>query len=153
MRFISNIKSKVILLIHEQKNEIQFGSSCLFIKLDNEVGFKLYENRLTRNIAFTNQIKLYKLKMAPVAIQRFQISLSDINNIHRTIKRKTYYGYVTQCAKKITRKDFDSVLKFLQRMEEIGYETWDLENHWNLGKINKRIVCIDTDAKTLIKKD
>jgi len=41
-------------------------------------------------------------------------------------------------------------MKFLERLESLGY-CIDYENGWNLGMINNRIVCIDTDPESLLR--
>lgn len=155
MRFTKKIKSRILEILHTEKKLPPAGSSCLYLQLNRWLGAKLYKNKRTRNAAIKSQKKLNELDLSPKAGNIFEIPVLVYNDFRETKSRaeigyEFYYGYLTQHASKVdSRKDYRQISKFLKTIEELGYDTYDLENNWNIGKINNRIVCIDTDPRTL----
>lgn len=155
MRFTEKIKSRIISLLHTKSKFPPAGSTCLYLKINEKIGAKLYKFKRTRTLAMKNQIKLNVLNLSPKVGSTFEIPILIYRDFEETKNRAEiewmfYYGYLTQHASKVdSRKDYKSISAFLKSIESLGYDTYDLENDWNVGKINNRIVCIDTDSRTL----
>ncbi len=155
MRFTERIKNKIISILHTKTKLPPAGSSCLYLQLDNKMGAKLYKDKKIRNGAHKNQIRFNKIKLSPNIGEKFEIPFLSYFDCRETddsaeIEWDFFYGYLTQHAAKVDKKrDYKKISNFLKTMESMGYDIYDLENDWNIGKINKRIVCIDTDPVTL----
>jgi hypothetical protein len=127
------------------------GGYCQFYPLvgENTKGFKEFKNYEDAEQAFINQQLLNKYKLAPKIY-------SDI--IRVPVKDSPYitsYGFVSQMANYLTRKPIlrwkNKYLNCLEKIQNLvesikyhtGLDFWDC-HQYNVGLINKRIVCIDT---------
>ena len=112
------------------------GVECTFIKLDKEIGAKVFHRKRSRDIAFKNQKKGFKSRVGPKAIASFTIREKELNIYGR-------YVYLTKIAKKKSVHNFwDRVEVLAKRLKKIGLSDADLHSD-NVAFIGNRMVCID----------
>ena len=121
------------------------GGFCVFIKLNDRWGVKLYNTKEKRDECFVLQLRASRKKVAPKV--GFKVRESFI--FSRYNRESEYWGFLTEVAdlpfNTLYNKKAQKVSRILQsRMFKRGFDTDDL-HAYNIGKIGERYVCIDFD--------
>lgn len=155
MKWNTSVKKKLLgnKLLHSDS-----GCSCVFIKINDKIGLKVYGSLRARNYAYKWQAKAHKAKVGPAVGEK--ISIFDTKHpITKAINRYTrrswcteaapYYCYITQVVKipgsGISHKQLMSIKK---KLRKIKFATRDVETWHNTGLLDGRPVCYDFDPAT-----
>lgn len=142
------------------------GSVSLFYKLKGKKdrGFKIFPDKLSADIAHTNQVELSMYNLAPYVY-------SQVGRVRESDKSLTGWGYITEIAELICcpgnscwccdREGLEDeyhneINNLIDQMEEYGFSFGD--NHaGNLGFVkrngHKVMVCIDTGDESVVNED
>jgi hypothetical protein len=138
------------------------GCNCIFIKLTDRVGIKIYTRKTHRDIAHDLQSKAFKHKVGPQAGEKFSIynpKHAVAIKIKQHIKRRCphtwdrrwpLYCYLTEVVRVpedgISEKQYLSLFK---RLEKVGFSTNDISLEHNVGILKGRAVCYDFDPYSM----
>lgn len=131
--------------VYENRGRIiPHGVYCSFIRINEQVGAKLYSSRGERHSTLKMQKYVSNYGLAPQCGAMFQYNFVSIVERHR-ISSINLYGYLTQIAQpcKLKKSEFSNVVFELQHnLLQIGIRHHDLHKG-NIGLIGNQFVCID----------
>ncbi len=130
------------MLLFQPKIFMKSGASCLFVKLNKNIGVKLYRRKANRDFSHQTQLKAEKIGIAPKTGEKFLI-YSFAYNYYDEI-RNVYYGFVTQAADPPRKYKEQEITEIIGKMKKMNLCVGDLHKA-NLGRIKEKLVCIDFD--------
>ena len=128
------------------------GCECMFVKLNKKEGIKIYPSKENALFAYNRQKKAYECGVAPNVFSKvgkclignlLQFDRYDVFSTDSGVPRVYGYFYITEVAKKVYRWDQDEGDKVEAILEHLGYETEDMMEARNLGRVDGRLVAID----------
>ena len=142
-----------------QVNESDRGSWCLFIKLDNTCGLKLYHTMQMRDATFKGQEIAAENGLAPQIGVKFDLNEKDTADLINRLKSsslpyyvkeaKYLFGYTTEVVDTDTTKiPDDHGEDLIAKLKSIGFYTNDfIGAQVNMGITKQgKLVCFDFDA-------
>ena len=123
-------------------NFIGEGVEAFFVKINKEVGVKIFETKKNAIHSMSRQIDAYKKKFAPKTlsgIDKFAIVYGN-----NRMEMKVGWGYKTQVARLLTEREKDRYdeFEFKAELKRAGVPFRDTHED-NVGYIGKRLVRID----------
>lgn len=127
------------------------GASCVFLKINQRVGVKLYDSWSTRDHCWKIQKTAYQHGLGPRVGSKFFMNqlaiIAPTEDEARQLVVEKIFGYVTEVAKVIPWSvEIDDLL--LRRLQvslwDAGIDYTDM-HQGNVGYIGKKLVCIDFD--------
>lgn len=158
-----NNSTKALLLGQLMKQQgIRYGANCVFVPISKTVGVKLYTNAENRDYSYHNQKRASKDGLGPQVGGRFRfpgffiVPKGEIEAEANApeideFMLEMYYGYVTQRARAAGYIYSDELQKLKSSMVAKGFSDYDLLD-FNLGRIGKRLVCIDFDMNSHVSR-
>lgn len=143
-------RKEIISLFHKKiTKEYSSGAECVFIKLNKQIGLKLYSSKFERNYAFRKQKQLIYYELAPpvyskVCIPGFSIIKKSYSTYLKPSNKKIY-GYTTEIVSlaNIESERFYSQFKKLStKLDSIGLDCFDF-HEGNVGYYKHKLVFID----------
>ena len=143
-----NKARKAELITVTKRKNIKCGLSCVFVKLNESVGAKIYSTQRERDRCHKIQTLASEHKIAPLVGDPFDLECYMIrhNGIEAAVNYRKMYGYLTQVAE-IRRSMYHikDILGLEYDLYKIGIIHDDLHKG-NIGFIKDKMVCIDFDA-------
>lgn len=143
-------RADIIALFHKQVSKsYDSGCECIFLKLNKDIGLKLYSSKKERNHAFVLQRKAATIGLAPpvyarLSIPGFMIVTNECDYADlMPVNTGKIYGYTTAIARKVGPNYSEQKLEDLSReLDANGFYMCDMHDE-NVGYYNKRLVAID----------
>jgi hypothetical protein len=144
-------RAEIISLFHKRiSKKYESGCECIFVKLNKEIGLKLYSSKKERNHAFLLQKKAFQHGLSPPAFERLSIPGFTIivNNFDYAdiipLTKGKVYGYTTGLANKprvgpLLDQRIDTLG---EKLSEAGLYWYDLHDE-NVGYYKNKLVAID----------
>lgn len=133
-------KIKFIKKIYKGE-ETASGAECLFFKVSNTVGIKIYWEEKRAISANLRQKEAYKHKIGPKVLSKVYKVRWD---------NKTRFAYKTQIAEVIDDTKFESSIEgqyLIAKVKEVfgtdAFQDGETVRHYNTGRIKDRVVVID----------
>jgi hypothetical protein len=128
------------------------GCCARFIKINDEIGLKIYENEGTRDKALEDQRKMAALGYAPETGIAFQVGCEyglvtqvAIPLVQAKLDDEEWYEFNERYRNDVSKLQHlsDEKDELVRNMKANGYDiSWD--DHWcNFGILNGKVVCID----------
>ncbi|MFN0318537.1 MAG: hypothetical protein ACKVQA_26220, partial [Burkholderiales bacterium] len=144
-------RAEIISLFHKRiSKKYESGCECIFVKLNKEIGLKLYSSKKERNHAFLLQKKAFEHELSPPVFGRLSIpgfviivTEFDYADIIPLTKGKIY-GYTTGLANKPrVGSTLDHRIDILEeKLTAAGLCWYDLHDE-NVGYYKNKLVAID----------
>lgn len=114
------------------------GAECVFVRLSDKLGLKLYSTRRQRDYAYRTQKLAAKYGIGPDV----KCLAKSEGLVHPHSGTLCKWGYITELVeiRQLSYQEFDQLVAL---MEEIGLSTIDLATCANVGIKNGKPVCID----------
>ena len=138
---------KAELLTVTKRKNIKCGISCVFVKLDEFVGVKIYSTRRERDRSFKAQTIAAKHKIAPLVGDSFELECYMVRHDGFTadVDYRKMYCYLTQVARISRAKpNIRTILALEYELYKVGIIHEDLHKG-NVGYVSDKLVCIDFD--------
>ncbi len=129
------------------------GSEARFIRINKEVGIKIYHDKFTRDYARRQQKYFHKYGWAPAVHGSFSVPASLLQSIPRYHQEfdstDKYYAYITEAAR-ATLPSAEEVEEFSQMVLQRFPDVRDNDFHsGNFGRLKRKLVLIDFGPLTL----
>ena len=130
--------------IDKLRKRCRTGSRCVFIRLSENIGLKLYKDESNATRTVERQTKAFKHGLGPKVLSGVKAY-----RMKRRGKFRTFYGYKTQIVK-LCRREYDNeelghkMDQLISNLEDIGLPSYDV-CWFNCGWIGDKLVCIDFD--------
>lgn len=135
-------------LLEKHKDESQYGYSCMYIPLDKNFGVKMFRTRDERDAARKYQKLGHKHGIGPAVYQNVRVYHGITSKY--TVRKIYKWGYVTQVAAICSAIDENSheYIELVEKIRELDLSAGDLHSS-NVGRINRKLVCIDFDNMSM----
>ena len=143
------MESLALQKLNDKRIKTRSGVSCLFFRLTETVGMKLYRRRITRNTCWFKQRYAHRYGLGPKAGDCFSLVDYDglVDRFFDEVGefRPRAYGYLTQIADRFKGGWEDRKLLVLEHyLKRIGLNYRDM-SPLNAGMIGRNAVAVDFD--------
>ena len=129
----------------------KYGTNTLYVPLDKKTGVKLFPTKRLRDFAYNAQLKAYNAGIGPALYDKFEFDDATIKgwfyqlDHYHGCKFKTskVYGLITQKARIPTFYISLGLDEVKSTLNKIGLRKVANDCDFNVGFINRRLVCID----------
>ena len=132
------------------------GSEARFLRINKQVGIKIYSTKESRDFAVQKQRQFSKYGLGPAVYGQFMVSAETLQRIPKWnsetfTAQSQYYTYITQAAN-MTKPWPEEIAEFERKLEETfpndEFCTGDFRDG-NFGRIKRKLVLIDFGMLTL----
>jgi len=140
LKWSDRTKEWISKRVFDSSDDVQYGSSCIFVPLTKKIGAKIYFDGSNRNFSHSNQIHKFEMNFLCISEQ------NDERYVREAYKRKVY-GYLTEIAEHVETISRSDKMDICKKLKSIGLKSHDLDAR-NLGRINGKLIVIDFDMLT-----
>lgn len=146
------VEEKLKKRFFDHSGKIDYGSHCVYVEIEDRVAAKLYFSEKNRDYSLKNQQKAFEKNVGPQVGDSFSIRfLCIVDNEKDGLDgawRRPLFGYLTEIADSLKSTPEDEEFeKLVCNLKSIGLSDGDC-NHYNLGRIGKKLVMIDFDKES-----
>ena len=152
LKWSDRTKEWISKRVFDSSDDVQYGSSCIFVPLTKKIGAKIYFDGSNRNFSHSNQIHAHSNGMGSRVGDKFEMNFlciseqNDERYVREAYKRKVY-GYLTEIAEHVETISRSDKMDICKKLKSIGLKSHDLDAR-NLGRINGKLIVIDFDMLT-----